>query len=69
MTTTANKSMKLSDCVKEILFIKGFDKIFNWEDYRYFKKVTKTAIHRAEAIAKLFIEETCELSDYAEYEF
>jgi len=69
MTIIDNKSTKLSDIVKEILFLQGFHKIFNWDDYYYFKNQTKNAIHRAQAIANLFISETNELSDYADYEF
>lgn len=69
MTSTINKSTKLSEVVQEILFIKGYDKIFNWQDYHYFKEQTSEAIHRAHEIANLFISETNELSDFADYEF
>jgi hypothetical protein len=69
MTSTDSKNTNLSEIVKDILFIKGFDKIFNWEDYKYYLYLTKNAIHRAHAIAELFISETHEISDYAEYQF
>lgn len=69
MTTTDNKTTNLSERVKDILFIKGYDKVFNWDDFNYYIRMTAKAIHRAEAIANLFIEESNEISDYAEYEF
>lgn len=69
MTIIDHKDINLSSKVQQILFIRGYSHIFNWEDYRDYKASTRTAIFRAEAIADLFIDNTCEVSDYAEYEF
>lgn len=69
MTIIDHKDIKLSTKVQQVLFFRGYSHIFNWEDYRYYKNETKTAIFRAEAIANLSISETCQLSDFAEYEF
>lgn len=69
MTIIDHKDIKLSTKVQQALYYKGYSQIFNWEDYRYYKEMTKDKIFRAEAIADLFIKESCELSDYAEYEF
>lgn len=69
MTIIDHKDIKLSTKVQQILFSRGFSHIFNWEDYRFYKKETVNAIFRAEAIAELFIKDTCEISDFADYEF
>lgn len=69
MTIIDHKDTKLSTKVQQSLSYKGYSHIFNWEDYRYYKQITTTAIFQAEAIAELFINESCELSDYDDYEF
>ncbi len=69
MTTIEYKYIKLSSKVQEILFKMGYSRIFNWIEYEEYKKLTENAIFRAQAIADLFISNTCELSDYADYEF
>lgn len=69
MTIIDHKNTNLSTKVQETLFVKGYSQIFNWEEYFYYKNQTSDKIFRAEAIAKLFIQNTCEISDYADYEF
>jgi hypothetical protein len=69
MTIIDHKNIKLSAKVQEILFMKGYSHIFTWEEYKYYKTITKNSFFPAEEIASLFIDNTCELSDYAEYEF
>lgn len=74
MTSTAmfkdkSKLNKTSEQVKNILFEKGLLKVFNYSDYEYFKKQTKDAFNKAEAIAEMFINESCEESDFSEYIF
>lgn len=69
MTITDHKDINLSSKVQEILYQRGYSHIFNWIDFLLYKRETKDAIFRGEAIAQLFIENTLELSDYAEYEF
>ncbi len=69
MTIIDHKNIKLSAKVQQILFKKGYSHIFNWEDYKYYKKLAKDSFFPAEKIASLFIENTCEFSDYAEYEY
>lgn len=69
MTIIDHKDIKLSNKVQEILFVRGFSHIFNWFDYEDYKSQTKGAIFQASEIAELFILDTCELSNFAEYEF
>ncbi|KFF26848.1 hypothetical protein [Chryseobacterium vrystaatense] len=69
MTIIDHKDIKLSAKVQQILFSRGYSHIFNWEDYSFYKEQTKNAIFRADSIANLFIKDTCEFSDYAEYEY
>lgn len=70
MTATATKIQNLSDMVYQILKDKGFSKLFNYEDYRYFKKQSKDHPNPAEYIAQQFIFwNSHELSDFADYEF
>ena len=64
-----HKDIKLSTKVQQVLFSRGYSHIFNWEEYREYKERTKTAIFRAEAIADLFVKNTCEISDFADYEY
>ncbi|MFC7345958.1 hypothetical protein ACFQO9_04405 [Chryseobacterium zhengzhouense] len=69
MTIIDHKNTNLSNKVQETLFIKGYSHIFNWVEYLFYKNQTADKIFRAEAIADLFIQNTCEISDYADYEF
>lgn len=69
MTIIDHKNTNLSTKVQETLFVKGYSQIFNWEEYFYYKNQTSDKIFRAEAIADLFIQNTSEISDYADYEF
>lgn len=69
MTIIDHKDIKLSIKVQQILFSRGFSHIFNWADYEEYKAETKGAIFQAFEIAEKFISETCEISDYAEYEY
>ena len=64
-----HKDIKLSTKVQQVLFSRGYSHIFNWEEYREYKGQTKNAIFRAEAIADLFVKNTCEISDFADYEY
>ena len=63
------KIQKLSDKVYQELNSKGFSKLFNWEDYHYFKKMTAQKFNQVEAIVEMFIFYSCDLSDFADYEF
>lgn len=70
MNATATKVQKTSVLVLQILERKGFSKVFNWTDYRYFKKESKGQRHPAEWIAEQFIFwNSHEPSDFADYEF
>lgn len=64
-------SFKLSEQVKEKLHAKGYSKIFNYEDYKYYKSQVKKAYDKAQAIAELFIQDNFSnnTSDYNEYIF
>lgn len=66
---TTSKDKKLSLQVKEILQKEGFSFLFNWSDYKHFKKQTKKNFNRAFQIASLFISESCQTSDFSEYEY
>lgn len=70
MTAESTKVQKLSDKVYQILQERGLTKIFNWEDYRFFKKESQNKQNPAQWIAEQFIFwNSHELSDYADYEF
>ena len=69
MTIIDHKDIKLSIRVQQILFSRGYSHIFNWEDYAIYKKDTEGAIFQASDIAEKFISESCEISDFADYEF
>lgn len=59
---------KLSDQVKQILHEKGLSKVFNYQDYTYFKNQVKSAFNKAVAIAELFIQDNEETTtDYHDY--
>jgi hypothetical protein len=62
-------TLKLSQQVREILFKAGYSCLFNFDDYRYFKRKTKGEFSRAHAIARMIIEDYDTNSDYIEYEF
>jgi len=63
-------AFKLSTQVKSILHEKGFSKVFNYADYKYFKAQCNNAFHKAQAIAEKFIEDNNQLnSDFDEYVF
>ena len=65
-----SNAYKLSEQVKNLLQEKGLSAIFNFEDYKYFKRKVKTAFNKAQAIAELFIEENTNVnSDFDEYVF
>ena len=59
----------LSDLVYQELQSQGFAKLFNWEDYHYFKKQTLQKFNQVEAIVNLFIFYSCDESDFSDYEF
>jgi len=74
MKTQANNksksnSFKISDQVKNILHNHGLSKVFNYQDYDFFKKVCKSAFNKAQAIADKFIEEHQTESDFKDYQF
>jgi hypothetical protein len=61
-------AIKLSDKVINILHEKGLSKVFNYNDYNYFKEQCKNAFDKANAIAELFIQDNNhENSDYHDY--
>lgn len=67
--TTKSKSFLLSNQVKAILQKQGLSKVFNYDDYQYFKEKCSNAFNKAQAIANYFIEENKEQSDLLEYNF
>lgn len=70
MTDESTKLQKLSDKVYQILKDHGFTKLFNWNDYEFFKKESETQPNRAQWIAEQFINwNSHELSDFADYTF
>lgn len=70
MTATATKIQNLSDAVYQILAERGFSKLFNFEDYGYFKKESERHPNRAAYIVEQFIFwNSHEESDFADYEF
>ncbi|MEC5156677.1 hypothetical protein [Chryseobacterium sp. MP_3.2] len=70
MTTESTKIQKLSDKVYQILEEQGFTKLFNFEDYRFFKMQSTDKPNPAQWIAEQFISwNSHELSDFADYEF
>lgn len=62
-------TFKLSQQVREILYKEGYLCLFNFDDYRHFKKKSKGEFNRALAIARMIIEDYNTNSDYIEYEF
>jgi hypothetical protein len=63
-------SFKISEQVEAILQEKGLSKVFNYQDYEYFKKLCKKAFNQAQAIADLFIEYYNDVpTDYNDYVF
>ncbi|MFD2824805.1 hypothetical protein ACFS5M_14070 [Lacinutrix iliipiscaria] len=74
MTTQANNknksnSFKISEQVKSILHNRGLSKVFNYNDYNYFKELCKSAFNKAQAIADKFTEEHEQESELNEYIF
>lgn len=71
MTFTAvqDKCTKTSEQVKAILTKNGYSHLFNYNDYKYFKKQCKNEFNRALAIAHKFIEYNDIPGDYQEYIF
>ena len=69
-TTKSHKAtaFKPSEQVKAILQERGLSKIFNYEDYKYFRGQIKNAFNEALAIAELFIQYNDDTqSDYHDY--
>lgn len=64
-----NTSFTLSSQVQKILFEKGYSSIFNFQDYKYFKELSKNKFNKAQAIVELFIFDNQQNSDYNEYLF
>jgi len=61
-------AFRLSDQVFTILHEQGLSKIFNYPDYKYFKKQCNSAFDKAHTIAMLFIEDNNLItSDYNDY--
>ncbi|WP_341221043.1 hypothetical protein [Polaribacter atrinae] len=76
MTLTAIKKDKskgflLSEQVKTLLLQKGFLKVFNYQDYNYYKEQLKHSFNKALDIAERFISdnETTNSSDFNDYIF
>lgn len=60
----------LKEQVFEILYTKGYSKIFNDVDFNYYKKATRKAHNQAHSIASAFIEDNKNTrSDFADYVF
>ncbi len=59
----------LSERVKRILYKNGYSHIFNYPEYNEFKSLSEglTGNEKALFIAELFIENTAEQSDFADY--
>lgn len=72
-TTTIRKGkynpFLLSEQVKSILKTKGLSQVFNYQDYKHFKKQKTKAFNKAQAIADLFVQENQTQSDFNEYIF
>lgn len=64
-----NTTSKTSDKVLNILHENGFSHLFNWEDYRFYKKQGADAFNLAFEIAQQFINNADTPSDYEEYIF
>lgn len=65
-----NNAFKLSSQVKNILHEKGLSKVFNYNDYEYFKQQCTNAWNKAQAIAELFIQDNQNThSDFNDYVF
>lgn len=66
-----SKRFLLSEQVKNILQKKGLLKIFNYQDYNYYKEQVKEAFNKAVTIAELFIldNEDANSSDFNDYIF
>jgi len=64
-----DNSFLLSGQVRKLLAEKGYSNLFNWNDYRHFKKLTKGAFNQAFEIADFFISEAHTNSDFSEYVF
>lgn len=60
-----------SEQVKNILKEKGFSKVFNYNDYNYYKDALKGSFNLVQAIANKFIEDNLNAtnSDLADYIF
>jgi len=74
MRTQANNqskvnSFKISEQVKSILQKKGLSKVFNYQDYTWFKEKAKDAFNIPQSIANMFIEENTNNSDFLDYNF
>lgn len=66
-----NKRFLLSEQVKELLLQKGFLKVFNYQDYNYYKEQLKDSFNKAIDIAERFISDndTTNTSDFNDYIF
>ena len=67
--STKNNPFLLSEQVKSILHSQGYSRIFNYSDYEQFKKNSRNAFNKAQAIANLFLQEAETQSDFSEYIF
>lgn len=67
--TSKSNPFLISEQVKSILHSHGLSKVFNYQDYTYFKGKVTRAYNKAQAIADFFIEEHREESDLIEYVF
>lgn len=67
--SSKKKLFNLSEQVKKILYERGYSHIFNYADYKDFKKLSRNTlnIYRANSIAEMFIENTNENSDLNQY--
>ena len=64
------KPFLLSEQVRNILKKQGFSTVFNYADYKIFKRQCKNTFNQANAIARLFISEaTPDQNDFNQYIF
>ena len=62
-----NTENKLSNQVKKLLAKQGFSHVWNKNDFKYHKRLTKKYFNPAQAIANALILESSEQSDFSNY--
>lgn len=67
--TATRKNNNLSQEVKNFLIAKGFHFLYNENDFKFFRSRTKNAINQAFEIAEMFISDSVQQSDFADYDY